>query len=166
MAKLPHRRRPARGVSWRDDQPTIILDTVCVRDRRPILANEAFMESLVECWEEADRFLVGRFVIMPDHIHYFCAPTSAEHDFTRWVMFWKSLVTRRTGIRMQSGEWDTRIRSESHYADRWEYVRWNPVRKALVNDPDAWPFQGEMHRIVWNSGRWSGPVEARQRRPR
>ena len=29
------------------------------------------------------------------------------------------------------------------------YVRQNPVRHGLVNDPEDWPFQGELHLLDW-----------------
>ncbi len=33
---------------------------------------------------------------------------------------------------------------------KWEYIRHNPVRAGLVNDPDDWPYQGEMHVLRWH----------------
>jgi hypothetical protein len=29
-------------------------------------------------------------------------------------------------------------------------VRRNPVRAGLVQSPDAWPFQGELHALRWH----------------
>ena len=49
----------------------------------------------------------------------------------------------------QSHKWDTRLRREESYHDKWEYVRLNPVRKGLAATPEQWPFQGVMHELRW-----------------
>ena len=36
------------------------------------------------------------------------------------------------------------LRSEESYAQKWEYVRDNPVRAGLVTDADDWPYAGEI----------------------
>jgi hypothetical protein len=41
------------------------------------------------------------------------------------------------------------MRSSESYAERWEYVRCNPVRAGLVSKPDDWPYQGEIHILRW-----------------
>jgi len=30
-------------------------------------------------------------------------------------------------------------------ADKWEYVRNNPVRHGFVSDRGSWPYQGQLH---------------------
>jgi hypothetical protein len=42
---------------------------------------------------------------------------------------------------------DHLIRHSESYAEKWEYVRQNPVRARLVKDPDEWPWQGEIVRL-------------------
>jgi len=49
----------------------------------------------------------------------------------------------------QSDCWDTQIRSGTHYHEKWEYVRLNPVRKELVEESDDWPWQGELNVLRW-----------------
>ena len=100
--------------------------------------------------------MVGRYVIMPDHIHLFCAP-AAENvpDVKRWVKYWKSMVSRlwpRPNERpvWQRSFWDTQLRRGESYASKWLYVQKNPVRKGLCVEPEDWPFQGEMQVLSWN----------------
>ena len=46
--------------------------------------------------------------------------------------------------------WDTQLRKGDSYAAKWEYARNNPVRSGLVDNVDAWPYQGEMNILEWH----------------
>jgi REP element-mobilizing transposase RayT len=99
-------------------------------------------------------WLVGRFVIMPDHIHLFCAPSALDGpSLDRWMRFWKSLATSSMGAKAgtvwQRHHWDRQLRSGESYDDKWEYVRSNPVRHGYVVNADDWPFQGELNELRW-----------------
>jgi hypothetical protein len=48
---------------------------------------------------------------------------------------------------LAKGIFDHLIRHSESYSEKWEYVRQNPVRAGLVNDPDKWPWQGEITRL-------------------
>ncbi len=95
---------------------------------------------------------MGRYVIMPDHIHFFLrlAPEARVGEYMRWL---KSAVTRcvRAGAECefmwQPGFFDHVMRSTESYAEKWAYVRMNPVRAGLVGTADEWPYQGEVERI-------------------
>ncbi|MDD4016857.1 MAG: hypothetical protein PHV28_02825 [Kiritimatiellae bacterium] len=128
-------------------------------------------------WEAAGSYAVGAYVLMPDHIHLFCAPATPEvENVAQWVRYWKSLVTRsvrgrpvgRVCVRMpENGDgrtlvpsgprpcvfqrdcWDTQLRRGESYHDKWEYVRNNPVRRGFVDKADMWPYWGVLHELVW-----------------
>jgi putative transposase len=44
----------------------------------------------------------------------------------------------------QKGFFDHLLRSEESAAEKWEYVRDNPVRAGLVVDVNDWEFAGEI----------------------
>ena len=48
---------------------------------------------------------------------------------------------------MQEGFFDHLLRSSESYAQKWDYVRMNPVRAQLSKVPEGWPYQGEIVRI-------------------
>jgi putative transposase len=52
----------------RRDTPLIVYVTVCTKRRKPILANPAAHELLHAAWREARLWLIGRYVVMPDHL--------------------------------------------------------------------------------------------------
>ena len=39
------------------------------------------------------------------------------------------------------------LRSDESYAEKWNYVRENPVRAGLVKSADDWPYAGEIIQI-------------------
>ena len=45
--------------------------------------------------------------------------------------------------------WDTQLRKGENYAEKWHYVRNNPVRKGLVAEAKEWPWQGEIEVLQW-----------------
>jgi len=148
----PERKRPAHGVSFEIGKPTIVFVTACTKGRVPWLATEECHALLRDVWQEAAVWHVGRYVVMPDHIHLFASPDDGDVSFDDWMKFWKSKFRTRhrcSGHRWQAGHWDRRLRSTESYNEKWEYVRHNPVRHGLVADPGEWPFQGDIHELAW-----------------
>ena len=84
-----NRRRPAEGVFVCRGQSTIVFVTACSRKRKPVLDNPIFHAALIDSWREASSWLVGFYLIMPDHVHLFCAPSDESHEIETWVTFWK-----------------------------------------------------------------------------
>jgi putative transposase len=132
----------------------IIYVTVCTAKRRKILACPALHDAVLAAWSQASTWLVGRYVLLPDHIHFFCAPNGVDApSLDRWMRFWKSRVTARVGNGAdqvwQRHHWDRQRRRGQSYDEKWEYVRNNPVRHGYVNDPDDWSYQGELCELRW-----------------
>lgn len=49
----------------------------------------------------------------------------------------------------QEGFFDHLLRTAESYSEKWEYVRMNPVRAGLCEEPEDWRFQGEIVRIEY-----------------
>ena len=146
------RSRPTRGVNVSIGEPTIVFLTVCAKDREPWIAQTAVQESLGNIWKAADAWVVGYYLLMPDHLHLFCAPRDITFTFGQWLAYWKSQFSR--SHRTEPWEWQRagfhhRMRSRSEYTEKWTYVRENPVRKGLVQNPDDWSFWGMIHELRW-----------------
>ena len=133
--------------------PTIVFLTVCAEKRKRILCRDSVHRLLIETWGRANTWLIGRYVLMPDHLHLFCAPGVDEcPPLSQWVRFWKSMVSRQWPWPQeqpiwQKSFWDTQLRQGESYAEKWEYVRQNPVRKGYVSDPESWAYQGELNEL-------------------
>lgn len=139
----------------RHNEPVIVFLTVCSKDRKRIFALSDAAEAIANAWREAKSWLVGRYMIMPDHIHLFCAPaTFPDKPIMQWVRYWKNLTSRKWPRPSehpiwQRDAWDTQLRRHESYDEKWEYVVQNPVRAGLVRASDEWPFQGELNVLRW-----------------
>jgi REP element-mobilizing transposase RayT len=145
---LFNRKHPAHGVIEFPNTPTVIFDTVCVKGRKPALANIEFQQIIVEIWTAARHWLVGHYMIMPDHVHYFAAAYEAPTDFDNWVKYWKSQLSKKwktKNFSQQIDHWDKRMRNTKGFADTYHYVSNNPVRAKLVDQAQDWPYQGIVH---------------------
>jgi putative transposase len=103
-------------------------------------------------WTEATAWYVGRYVLMPDHLHLFATPGESGLSLEAWVKYWKSQFRKKHGNptkRMQTDHWDTRLRREESYDMKWDYVVNNPVRHGLVAKAEDWPYQGEIFELRW-----------------
>ena len=200
--KWANRQHPSRRsvLVFQDNRPILLFVTVVAHQRRPVLAHDLVRDCLVAAWRTACDWQVGGYVIMPEHMHFFCAPQRRPPlDFHRWMAYWKSLSTKmywaQTGGARPGGGpsggpcscanlggsrscatgrlgteptdarervpprnpplwqrdcWDRQLRTGESYAQKWAYVRNNPVRRGLVDIADAWPYWGILSDLEWH----------------
>jgi putative transposase len=150
--------------------PPLFFVTFCTAWRRKILANTRAHSAFIDYAKRAldHNVAVGRYVVMPDHIHLFVAGDH-EFDLGLWVRGLKRVVAAAVaGGRQgkdsaaetaaattflpvgksqplwQRGFFDHLIRNTESYAQKWDYVRENPVRAGLVSKAEEWKYQGEI----------------------
>ena len=87
--------------------------------------------------ERGDWFLY-LFLIMPDHIHLL-AHFPPDKDMTTVIADFKRYLSTAYHIRFQRDFFDTRIRDAAHFAEKWDYIVRNPVRRGLCATPRDWP---------------------------
>ena len=148
---LPSRSGPHHGPSPACWSIGPIFLTVCTRNRTQVLANEQAHTTLRTLWSDRSRWIVGPYVIMPEHVHMLIQDASCNRTpLSIWIRWWKhESATHISGhsVRWQKDFWDTRIRSELVSAEKIAYMRHNPVRRGLVEKPEQWRFQGEIWQI-------------------
>ncbi|MBI5689594.1 MAG: transposase [Verrucomicrobia bacterium] len=133
--------------------------TACTAGRARILAAPGPCRVLEEIWRlsaERNGWFVGRFLLMPDHAHFFAMPSAEARARSKWCQLWKSVSSRRLSRDeklappiWQADTFDHILRSAETYAAKWDYVRLNPVRAGLVATADQWPWQGEVHSLAF-----------------
>src|SRR5271154_2895798 len=110
----------------------IYFITICVADRRPLLANSDSFAVLRSEWASARSrygWAVGRFVVMPDHVHFFCVCDETEKSkslsgfvggFKQWT---SKAILPLLGLRAplwQREFFDHLLRNDESYAAKWQ----------------------------------------------
>jgi putative transposase len=153
QSPLPRRRTPAKGVHISLEGPNWVFLTVCSRNRTRWIAQASIQRALHNIWSHtATAWLVSDYLLMPDHLHLFCAPHDLKFKIEDWITFWKSLLAKscpEAGM-FQRGGFHHRLRNGDSYSQKWQYVLENPVRAGLVTKPEDWPYQGKVHEIRWH----------------
>ena len=67
--------------------------------------------------------------------------------------FWKDRLAKAQpdAGKFQPGGFHHRLRDGENYAQKWQYVRENPVRAKLVERSEDWPYFGRVHEIRWSA---------------
>jgi REP element-mobilizing transposase RayT len=149
-----HLRRLERvWIDW-----PIYFITTCTQGRRSILGSKEVSEILTDEWRNGHGrhgWAIGRYVIMPDHVHLFCRGELGAKPLPVFMQRWKEWSSKRmtrelglSGTIWQEEFFDHILRSSESYSQKWDYVRENPVRAGLVESSDQWPYQGEIESLM------------------
>jgi putative transposase len=133
--------------------------TACTNRRRKILAHAAIHETFIEFARQGPEFgaWLGRYVLMPDHLHLFVALDGDKATLPKWMKSLKNSLSKtlRAGNLLsphwQKAFFDHVLRSSESYSNKWMYVSENPVRAGLVKDAEGWPYQGEVFSLEYRS---------------
>ena len=142
---------PRLDVIFQKYDPPLYFVTFNTHHQKRLLANAKIHQRLVEfCRNGEERGIsVGRYVIMPDHIHLFISNNS-DGTLSQWVRLLKrdlSQAIPNSPTHWQKGFFDHLIRNSESYSEKWNYVYQNPVRAGLVREADDWLWQGEIEAL-------------------
>jgi putative transposase len=141
----------------------IYFVTCCTAGRAPILNNNQVHEAFrkfAAIGVQRDIY-VGRYVLMPDHLHAFVrfgagysvgvrSLNSECSAVSSWMKSLKNALSKTLNERSfpaphwQKGFFDHVLRSSESYHHKWLYVAENPVRHGLVSHREIWEFGGEI----------------------
>jgi putative transposase len=129
--------------------------TACTYLRRPILHQAGIPGMLIDSWRVSPAvsgWRIGRYVVMPDHVHFFAQPTPDGKILSNFVRDWKRWTSISQVMRLEPPIWqaeffDHLLRSAHSYEQKWNYVRENPVRAGLVAQSEDWPHAGECEHL-------------------
>jgi putative transposase len=132
----------------------------------PLLSSDRTKLWLVQAINESKnkhRFSVFAYVIMPEHVHLIVQPLNQHYDIALILksikqsvarkakhflqdhnQVWLERLTVRRGSTRAFRFWqvgpgyDRNIRDEQELIEKIEYIHGNPVRRGLVQTPEAW----------------------------
>ncbi|VGO22252.1 REP-associated tyrosine transposase [Pontiella sulfatireligans] len=147
MSERPNKPHRLDQIFQSYDAPVYFV-TFCTANRKPILANDYVHAAFRHYAEKAEPrgIAMGRYVIMPNHIHCFVR-MAPEHTLGTTVRMMKRALSAAIDAPMphwQPGFFDHLLRHSESYSEKWEYAYQNPVQAGLVERAEDWKFQGEV----------------------
>jgi putative transposase len=137
------------------ERSVIYFVTICVADRRPVLANDRAFDAFKRAASNLQGWRVLAAVLMPDHLHLIVTPTEDRDArigrFSAAIKRWMRSELQTRGKRSacpttndwqwQPGCFDRLLRSGESLHEKWLYVEENPVRAGLVKRFEDWPYR-------------------------
>lgn len=112
---------------------------------------------LIDEWRNAHQphgWAIGRYVIMPGHVHFFCSAELNSKSLPAFMQAWKQWTSKRIAreIKIAGHIWqeeffDHILRSSESYIQKWDYVKENALRSKLVSNSEQWSWQGEVESL-------------------
>jgi putative transposase len=143
--------------------------TFSCQRRLPLLSNPAIRDVFAASLAAARirfHFELFAWVAMPEHVHLLLRP-AADAPIDRALLFLKLSIAQRVIARwreldapilnriatpdgpprfwQKGGGFDRNVRDEGEFIRALRYIHWNPVKRGLVENPEAWE---------WSSARW------------
>jgi putative transposase len=150
--RVNYPRRPPRLELLFSSVRPFYFVTFNTHRRQRILERREIHESFRQFCNRAQiqNVAVGRYVIMPDHIHLFLALPPTGAMLPKWVQMLKTVLGKEL-LRLavpkphwQEGFFDHVLRNSESYGEKWNYVRLNPVRAGFCTEPEEWEYRGEI----------------------
>ena len=111
-------------------------------DHRAARSFEEFATLLLDearFMHNAGKWFLSLMLVMPDHLHLIVHGPPGGRPLPLVIGDFKRYLTSHFGIRFQRDFFDTRIRDDAHYAEKFRYICNNPVRKGLCVTARNWP---------------------------
>jgi len=152
--KMLHNRKHLKRIGgiWQNHPQYFI--TTCTHKRQAIPATTDVHEILRIHWAKSLNlygWAIGSYIVMPDHVHFFCTDATGTTTLSRMIGAWKQWSAKElcNQLKIKAPIWqkeffDHLLRSDESYSEKWNYVRQNPVRAGLIENPEDWEFAGHI----------------------
>src|SRR4029077_17981823 len=128
-------------------QSVIYLVTICAKDRKRVLANDAAFNAFKNAAAKLREWRVLAAILMPDHLHIVVAPRERDArlgNFSAALKRWMRKELNASWER-QLGCFDRLLRSNGSLHEKGLYIPENAVRAGLVKDWRDWPYRFEFN---------------------
>ena len=117
---------PPRIPIWlRLEQSAIYFVTICVKDRKRVLANDAAFTAFKNAAEKLREWRVLAAILMPDHLHVVVAPSERDARLGNFSAALKRWMREELDAswEWQSGCFDRLLRSDESLHEKWLYLQ-------------------------------------------
>ena len=96
---MPERKHLRRlDEVYKRDLPPVFFITLCTYERKRILDSDDMALEIIDTFKQSEHrhgWLVGRYVVMPDHLHFFAAPGNMSKDLSGFIRAFKRHTANR-----------------------------------------------------------------------
>lgn len=138
MSQLKHRTHP--GSSY-------FITTKCAENRSifQVSQNSKILVDILFKYRHQHAYQLHEFVVMPNHLLLLLTPGDST-SLEKCIQFIKGASSHEIHKQQshqleiwQKSFHDWTIRDENDWQEKVQYIRMNPVRAKLVDDPKEWP---------------------------
>ena len=141
--ELPERKHLPHGIPpWVSQGAKHFITINCKKRGDATLIQEQNADKLLESamfYEHEGKWYIWLLLLMPDHIHMI-ATMDLSRGIQKILSSWKGYQKRTLGIEWQPDFFEHRLRTEQEFLEKALYIRMNPVRKGLAENPADWPY--------------------------
>ena len=142
------RKRLKHGIPfWVNDGEVYFITINCQQRGANSLAQDQTAHAIknsIQRYTDLHKWWPKLIVLMPDHLHALLSLNTSAHSIKQIVSPWKSYLKKTQEIDWQEGFFEHRIRNQESLEEKAHYLRLNPVRAQLVDQPEQWPY-------IWNA---------------
>ncbi len=132
-----------RPPPWVSETATFFITINCQTRHEPQLTRGNISEGILNAfrfYQDLEKWHVSLVLLMPDHLHALLSFNNVQGlGMGNLVKSWKRFTAKTYAIDWQRDYFDHRIRSENDMADKWNYIRENPVSAGYVDSYEKWP---------------------------
>jgi len=127
--------------------------TTSTWERRDLFRNECWANLLIDTMYHyrGSAYLLHEFVVMPDHLHALLTPLTSLEKSVQFIKGGFSYRAKKELVSnleiWQKGFSDHRVRDASDYRVHAIYIRQNPLRKHLCEQPEQYPYSSASGRF-------------------
>jgi putative transposase len=137
---LPHWQEPARAyfLTWR-----------CIKGESLTPEERTNTLEALRYWD-GRKWDVFAAVVMPDHVHALTQPLAKGegvfdlgeilHSVKSYSAHKINQQRRRSGAIWQDERFDRIVRDDEEFKEKWQYIRTNPVKNGLSQEPEDYPW--------------------------
>ena len=139
----PVRRRLDHSIHYAARFGATFFVTICCERRGANqLCRKAVAQVLFETgrrYDAAQKWYLKVLLLMPDHLHILVG-IPGDANLSNLVRDFKRITAKIAGIQWQRNFFDHRLRHDESEAEKFEYIRQNPVRAGLTTVAHEWPY--------------------------
>jgi len=90
-------------------------------------------------YHERGRWNLDLLLLMPDHLHALVG-VDGQTSLAQLIRDYKRITAKIAGVKWQRNFFDHRLRHDESLAEKFAYIRQNPVRAGLIRSEHDWPY--------------------------